>query len=157
MSVFNSFISFLRHYGPIPASDNMYDELIQAEIDRYGISPPIQIEPARLKELIENFSSPQPSNVILTGTAGDGKTYHCRRVWEHFGGDRELWQNGEKIVKLKLPASGKQLILIKDLSELMQQDKQAVFPDIAAAVTNSAEDSVFLIAANDGQLLEPIR
>ena len=33
----NALVSFLRHYGPIPASDNMYDELIQAVIERHGI------------------------------------------------------------------------------------------------------------------------
>ena len=33
MSHTNGLISFLRHYGPISASDNMYDELIQAEIE----------------------------------------------------------------------------------------------------------------------------
>ena len=42
----NSLVSFLRHYGPIPASDNMYDELIQTEISRHQIGSPIQIEPS---------------------------------------------------------------------------------------------------------------
>ncbi|STI78206.1 Uncharacterised protein [Escherichia coli] len=37
MNKSNNLISFLRHYGPIPAGDNMYDELIQTEIEHYGI------------------------------------------------------------------------------------------------------------------------
>ena len=67
MSQSNGLISFLRHYGPIPAGDNMYDELIQTEIERHGIDPVIQITPARLKEAQENFGSKEPRNVILTG------------------------------------------------------------------------------------------
>ncbi len=153
MSRTNRLISFFRHYGPIPASDNMYDELIQAEIARYEISPSIQIEPARLKDLIENFDSPEPTNVILTGTAGDGKTYHCRRVWEYFDGDEGQWQRGKKIATLDLPKSGKHLVIIKDLSELKAEEKRELFPDLAAAVAGTNEGDVYLLAANDGQLV----
>ena len=149
----NSLIAFLRHYGPIPASDNMYDELIQTEIERHRIDPPIQIEPARLTDLIENFGSKEPTNVILTGTAGDGKTYHCRRVWETFGGDHDEWQRGKKIATLDLPDSGKKLVIVKDLSELRVDEKEILIPDLAAAVAGKNEDAVYLVAANDGQLL----
>ncbi|HBV3461868.1 TPA: hypothetical protein MDU44_005425, partial [Klebsiella pneumoniae] len=78
MNKSNSLISFLRHYGPIPAGDNMYDELIQTEIEHYGIESVIHITPSRLKDVKMNFNSMTPRNVILTGTAGDGKTFHCR-------------------------------------------------------------------------------
>ena len=131
----------------------MYDELIQAEIDRYQVSRPIQIEPARLKDLIENFDSQEPTNVILTGTAGDGKTYHCRRVWEYFDGDKVQWQRGKKIATLDLPKSGKHLVIIKDLSELKAEEKRDLFPDLAAAVAGTNEGNVYLLAANDGQLV----
>jgi len=149
----NSLISFLRHYGPIPASDNMYDELIQSEIERHAIAPAIHIDPARLNEVRSNFESATPRNVILTGTAGDGKTYHCRRIWEHFGGDPEKWKAGEKIVSLPLPASGKTITIVKDLSELTQSEKDATIADLAMAVAGKKENHVFLVAANDGQLL----
>lgn len=149
----NSFISFLRHYGPIPTSDNMYDELIQSEIERHAIDPAVHIEPARLKDILHNFESKTPRNVILTGTAGDGKTYHCRRIWEHFGGDSEKWKTGEKIATLTLPASGKTITIVKDLSELTQSEKDATIAKLAMAVTGQDEGTVFLVAANDGQLL----
>lgn len=149
----NGFISFLRHYGPIPTSDNMYDELIQSEIKRHAIEPAIHINPACLDKVQSNFESVTPRNVILTGTAGDGKTYHCRRIWEHFGGDLEEWKAGEKIVSLLLPVSGKKIIIIKDLSELTQREKDATIADLAMAVAGKDENNVFLVAANDGQLL----
>lgn len=105
MSQSNGLISFLRHYGPIPAGDNMYDELIQAEIDRHEINPVIRIIPARLDEVKNNFESTEPRNVILTGTAGDGKTFHCRQIWTAFGGDPDHWNTGEKVFSLTLPVS----------------------------------------------------
>ena len=153
MSHSNGLISFLRHYGPIAASDNMYDELIQAEIERHGINPPLHIRPARLDAVCDNFQSPNPRNIILTGTAGDGKTYHCRRVWEQFGGDLVEWQQGKKIVSLDLPDSSKSLIIVKDLSELTQSEKDALMPELGLAVSGQNEKSSFLVAANDGQLL----
>ena len=149
----NSLVSFLRHYGPIPASDNMYDELIQSEIERHEIDPAIHISPARLDEVRDNFESASPRNVILTGTAGDGKTYHCRRIWEHFGGDPEQWKAGEKIVSLPLPASGQTITIVKDLSELTRSEKEATLAGLAVAVEGKSQNDVFLVAANDGQLL----
>ncbi|WP_287125031.1 hypothetical protein [Chromohalobacter sp.] len=153
MSHSNGFISFLRHYGPIPAGDNMYDELIQAEIERYGIDPVIHITPARLQEVQENFGSIEPRNVILTGTAGDGKTFHCRQIWTAFGSDLEHWNAGEKIVFLTLPASGKTLTIVKDLSELTQDEKNKMLANLAASVAGKDPENVYLVAANDGQLL----
>jgi hypothetical protein len=153
MSHTNNLVSFLRHYGPIPASDNMYDELIQTEVDRLGIDPAIQIPPARLQSVLENLDSAVPRSVILTGTAGDGKTYHCRRVFETFGGSSSDWQRGEKIVTLNLPKSGKSLTIVKDLSELTRAEKDELIPGVAAAVTGKDETTVYLIAANDGQLV----
>ena len=149
----NALITFLRHYGPIPASDNMYDELIQAEIERHGIDPAIEIDPHCLREVQEIFESEQPRNVILTGTAGDGKTYLCRRVWTLFGGEFEQWKTGKKIVSLTLPASGKSLVIAKDLSELTHREKECLLADVASAVATRDKQSVYLIAANDGQLL----
>ena len=149
----NSLVSFLRHYGPIPASDNMYDELIQTEIELHEIEPAIHISPAHLNEVRDNFESATPRNVILTGTAGDGKTYHCRRIWEHFGGDPEQWKAGEKIVSLPLGSSGKTITIVKDLSELTHSEKDATIAELAMAVEGKSESNVFLVAANDGQLL----
>ena len=153
MSQSNGLISFLRHYGPIPAGDNMYDELIQTEIERHGIDPVIHITPARLKDVQENFRSAEPRNVILTGTAGDGKTFHCRQIWATFGGDPEHWNAGEKIVSLTLPASGKALTIVKDLSELTQDEKNEMLASLAASVAGKDSDNIYLVAANDGQLL----
>ena len=149
----NDLVNFLRHYGPIPASDNMYDELIQSEVARHNIDPVIHIEPARLSEVIANFEQDNPNSTILTGTAGDGKTYHCRRVWEQFGGDADEWQQGKKIVEIELENSSLKLVIIKDLSELTEDEKAHWIPLVSASLAGENTEQVFLIAANDGQLL----
>ena len=131
----------------------MYDELIQAEIARSEVHPAIQIAPARLAKLVANFRSETPNNVILTGTAGDGKTYHCRRLWKDLGGDAAEWEIGHKVCSIELPASHRQLVIVKDLSELTVADKQAFFPRFSAAVAGTLNDPVYLVAANDGQLV----
>lgn len=153
MSQSNGLISFLRHYGPIPAGDNMYDELIQTEIERHGIDPAIHINPAKLREVQENFGVLEPRNIILTGTAGDGKTFHCRQIWDAFGGDPEHWNTGKKIVSLTLPVSGKALTIVKDLSELTLEEKNRLLINLASSVAGKSTVNVYLIAANDGQLL----
>ena len=58
-----------------------------------------------------------------------------------------------EIVNLALPNSEKRLRIIKDLSELEGKDKQDLFPDLAAAVAGENERNVYLVAANDGQLI----
>ncbi len=153
MNVQNKLVDFLRHYGAIPAGDNMYDELIQTEIERHGVSPVIHITPARLQEVTDNFEATDPRNVILTGTAGDGKTFHCRQIWTAFGGDPEHWSVGDKIVSLTLPTSGKTLTIVKDLSELIQEEKNKMLANLAASVAHKNSENVYLVAANDGQLL----
>ena len=156
MSHSNSFVDFLRRYGPIATTDNMYDELIQEEIVRFGIDPPIRIKPPKLSTIVENFLSRSPRSVVLTGTAGDGKTHHCRLVYEELADDPQAWR-GEKHVSLRLSVSGKTLHVIKDLSELTETEKKDLLPDLMRTVRDPTATDVFLVAANDGQLLASLR
>lgn len=147
----SDWIGFLRHYGPIPRNDNMYDEVIQRTLRRKKIAP-IAFETEYLNELLDNFRSISPKSVILTGTAGDGKTYYCREIWEYFGGSVEDWQQDIKIHQLAL--GDRQLVVVKDLSELTLEEKRSLLPKIATAITGEDTSTVYLIAANDGQLVE---
>jgi hypothetical protein len=145
----SSWINFLRQYGPIPRNDNMYDEAIQRSIKRKGIEP-IKVEPEYLPKLIENFISNYPKTVILTGTAGDGKTFYCREVWTALGGAKEVWDDGNTIKSLDI--SEKTIYFIKDLSELSEDDR-GIINDFAESIKNRG-NNIFLVAANDGQLIE---
>jgi hypothetical protein len=147
----SEWISFLRQYGPIPRNDNMYDEVIQRTLQRKKLKP-IAFETEYLNELLDNFLSNEPKSVILTGTAGDGKTYYCREIWEKLGGSMEDWQQDNKVYQMVL--GEKRLVVIKDLSELIQEKKQALLPQIADAIMGGDLSTIYLIAANDGQLIE---
>lgn len=145
----SDWINFLRQYGPIPRNDNMYDEAIQRSIEKKGIEP-IKVEPQYLSDLIANFETSYPKNIILTGTAGDGKTYYCREVWFALGGTKKEWDDGETIKVL--PLENHSLYVIKDLSELSDKNRY-IINEMAESIKHD-NGKVFLVAANDGQLLE---
>ncbi len=149
----SAWISFLRQYGPVSTNENMFDEDIQ-KAARNKKMRAVSFEAEHLDDLIKNFKSNKPVSVILTGTAGDGKTFYCRRVWEELGGDISIWAQKKKINSLVLPEEHRQLIVIKDLSELTLEDAQEVLPQVAESITNQNTEKVYLIAANDGQLME---
>ena len=150
----NNWIRFLRNYGPIPTNDNMYDETIQRALARLKMQP-IELPAPHLEWLVDNFRSDHCQSIILTGTAGDGKTYHCRRVWLELGGTIEDWNGGDKIQWLSL--GSRQLIVVKDLSELRSDESKPLIERMAWDVADPNSPRVYLMAANHGQLLEKLK
>lgn len=147
-------IRFLRNYGPIPTNDNMYDESIQRALRRHRIQP--LVLPAQfLDELLNNFRSDAPKSEILTGTAGDGKTYHCRETWLALGGLEAEWNTGSKVQRL--PLGPRELLVVKDLSELRGDESAELLAAMAEDVARPTADRLYLIAANHGQLLEKLK
>jgi hypothetical protein len=147
-------IKFLRNYGPIPTNDNMYDETIQRALRRHRIDP--LVLPAQfLDGLLANFRSEAPISEILTGTAGDGKTYHCREVWRQLGGSETDWNTARKVQRLQL--AGPELIVVKDLSELRAEESAILLEQMASDVATPSPERTYLIAANHGQLLEKLK
>ncbi|NMO80100.1 MULTISPECIES: hypothetical protein [Bacillaceae] len=146
----SNWVNFLRQYGPIPQNDNMYDETIQSILRKNKVTP-IRIDMEYLEELVENFKSVNPYSVILTGTAGDGKTYYCREIWKRLGGSEVKWAENNKIEELVV--NDYKVIFIKDLSELLE-DEREILSTMADSIMGMENRTVFLVAANDGQLLE---
>lgn len=149
----NNWVRFLRNYGPIPTNDNMYDELIQRSVRRFGVRP-IELPATYLDELVQNFGGPARS-YILTGTAGDGKTYHCRGVWIGLGGSQEAWEGAEKIKRMT--SRGIEFVFVKDLSELKREEAAEFVAGFAADLLVADAPRRYLVAANHGQLLEQLR
>lgn len=150
----NPWVKFLRNYGPIPTNDNMYDESIQRALRRRKIQP-LRLPAQYLDELVENFASTTPLSEILTGTAGDGKTYHCRETWLKLGGQEEAWLKGEKVQRHRL--NSRELVVIKDLSELRADESAELLRQMALDVSDDKSGRVYLVAANHGQLLEKLK
>lgn len=145
---------FLRNYGPIPTNDNMYDESIQRALRRHKIAP-ITLPAPLVGRLVANFEGEKAISHIITGTAGDGKTYHCREVWTALGGDASVWNAGDKVQTLKVGT--RTLVIVKDLSELREHESAEIILAFARDVADPAANTAYLLAANHGQLLEKLK
>lgn len=177
----SGWLKFLRHYGPVPRNDNMYDETIQRSARKQGITP-IEFEHPFQKRIADSFNqaTADPVSVILTGTAGDGKTHLCRQVWKALEGKDEDWASDNPYLTIRFhypkdrtawpeshdPALYRsvQIHFIRDLSGWAPQqgaewdaDKQALLQKFCHSLFSAEADEIFLIAANDGQLIESFR
>lgn len=147
-------IGFLRNYGPIATNANMYDERIERSRQRAGVEPGLQLPAPVVEQALSRLSAASPVSVILTGTAGDGKTYHCRQIWAQLGGDSAFWDRGhsERPGVLELAVRGRRLLVVRDLSELNDEASLGFFEEIFATLGSADRPVLFLIAANVGQL-----
>jgi hypothetical protein len=174
-------LKFLRHYGPVPRNDNMYDETIQRSARRQGISPIVFEHPIE-SEIVDcfNHATTDPVSVILTGTAGDGKTHLCRQVWKALAGDEKAWETDNPYLTLetRYPKNREtwpkvedeslyrtvKIHFIRDLSGWAPQmgaewepEKEKLLQGFCESLFDPTCNEIFLIAANDGQLVESWR
>ena len=117
---------------------------------------PIEVETRLVGDLVALLESETPPNIVLTGTAGDGKTYSCRKVFLELGGNPAAWHSAGAVVELRLQG-GRRLRIVKDLSELADTEKDRELVNFARETLEPRSDLSFLIAANDGQLLSFFR
>ncbi|MBL8604947.1 MAG: hypothetical protein JNK72_23670 [Myxococcales bacterium] len=142
-------MTFLRQYGPVADNDAKFDEHVLASAKRNGVEALRLDSGGLLEAIVKNFRSSSPRSVILTGTAGDGKTWLCREVWKALGGESLRWTHSDERT-LSLPG-GATLVVIKDLSEI-RAEQSDLLPDMADALFAVRPEWVYLVAANDGQL-----
>ncbi len=152
-----SFLNFLRHYAPVSRNENMYDETIQRAARRSGMVPFDFEHPA--EALILGCFQGEPVSVVLTGTAGDGKTHLCRKVWGRLGGEARAWESDDPY--LSLMVGGRTVHVVRDLSAFAPQQGLAWKPEREALLLRFSESiflpdtkEAFIIAVNDGQLME---
>ena len=168
MKAAEDWIRFLRKYGPIAQNGNMFDEQIQRTAKRTGIKP-ITFDHPLGEKLLRSFdcSNDKWESVILTGTAGDGKTHLCRQVWEKLRGSEKKWESDEPYIMTTVqhPNKGKvQVHVIRDLSAWVPQqgmdwphEKTKLLLKFSKLLSDTEPTDFFLIAANDGQLIEAWR
>ena len=159
-------IKFLRQYGPVPRNDNMFDEHIRRSANRLGVQP-ISFKHPLEDELFATFSTETlPQNVVLTGTAGDGKSHLCGRIWHGLGGGAEEWDTDEVYCQLHCTVGGQPTLVhfLRDLTALPDKDpkgryttKTDLLEHLSTILFDPTADEVFLVAANDGQLIESWR
>ncbi len=166
LSLGERWVRFLRQYGPIPRNDNMYDEHIRKSARRVGIRPLAFAHPVEAEVLaLFRQGAERPQSAILTGTAGDGKSHLCGKIWSGFGGGEADWAKDDvyHIRAVELGGRTVTVHVIRDLTALPAIDPHGRYTDkvqflssLCAKLVDSSADEVFLIAANDGQLMETL-
>lgn len=161
-----AWLRFVRQYGPAAKNDSMYDETIQRSARRHRIRPLAFEHPDHIAIAECLTGSRSPTSVVLTGTAGDGKTHLCRALCEKLGVDAKEWASDAAYLKSRVIHDGEPLTLhvIRDLSAWVPQknvtwppDKLDLITQFSRSLFDPGERDIFLLAANDGQLLETWR
>ena len=150
----NPFVAYLNRYTTVsPEHEAAFDEFIMQALPPSG-------EPLRLKTKTEQFlrtyvNREAPPSIILTGNAGDGKTYLCRQIIEAFIGQPITdWSDR---VDWPIEIGDFTLRIIKDLSEIDENAGIDVMLELAVNINEKRPKSVFLIAANEGRLRALLR
>jgi hypothetical protein len=154
-------ISFVRQYGPLARNANMYDEEIRRWSKKLNVTP-IAFEHPLSRDVLASFTNRREGHggvVILTGTAGDGKSYLCYQVWEALGGSPDAWASNTAYFKLPVTINSHTytLHLIRDLTPFCKNDpdgsKAQLLLELSSALFEPSSN-LFLVAANDGPLIE---
>jgi hypothetical protein len=145
----NPFVTCLNRYTTAsPDHEAAFDEFI-------GRTPPPGGAPLRLETCTERFvracyTRKHPPSIILTGNAGDGKTYLCRQIVSTFTGQTVTeWTDH---LDWSIVHNGLELRVVKDLSEMTEEASARILRDVAANWRSEQSRTVFLIAANEGRL-----
>jgi len=152
----NPLVDFLRTFGPVEASDSLCDENLRQTQAQFSVKP-LKAQAPRAEAIRESLLGAEPQNVILTGTAGDGKTYHIRQFFtDQFKDRTDAWPGEDGVLLADLP-TGQELRIIRDLSEVSDSEKANELEGFCQALLGQRKDRIYLVAANDGQLLKYFR
>lgn len=146
-----SFFKLLAAYAPTSQNKASYDEHVSKYAQRLGVDE-INIDNGLFSKLFQTFAN-QPRSIILSGSAGDGKTYLLRKLYEQINGDTTDWGN------TYIPEAthgGYQIKFIKDFTEIEKEDKQAVLEGLYHSIFEDSKQ-LYIIAANDGILTDTLR
>ncbi len=144
-----TFVDYLNRYCTTSAKhESAFDEYVaSAPSPRAG---PLRLDTKVEQFVMQRFRGEHPPSIILTGNAGDGKTYLCRRIISEFTGrDFDGWDD---TLDQRIPRDGVTLHVVKDLSEVDERQGSAFLGKLASAFGNSSSRDIFLIAANEGRL-----
>jgi hypothetical protein len=144
----------MKSYLPFDAdSASLYEEHVALD------QAPPPYETHALRYVLELVRDTRVSLIVLTGDAGHGKTHLCRRVLELGLGDgggeigaaqaalRRLKGDPEGSEAIHLPGVGRNLRVVKDLSEFSEQRGAEILN-----VMMAEQDSVGIVCANEGRL-----
>lgn len=159
-------VAFLRGYGPVNRAYGMFAETVPTHARKYGIEP-LEFDHPELETLKKALdpASCTLTNVILTGTAGDGKTTLCNQLWTMFGGanHRSTGKNRDSYLALDVdtPRGTRKIHFFFEFTGWSSDKGQSWSPDrlelmnrFARSVHAVDPDEFFIIAVNDGRLIQ---
>lgn len=159
-------VAFLRSYGPISKADGMFAETVSRQADKLGLTPLTFAHPetAALDEALDPGQG-RLTNVILTGTAGDGKTTLCNELWFRLTGDDSRRAGRDRAnyrhITVDTPQGRRTLHFIFEFSGYTPEQNQPWEPeqlDLLGRLVRSVLDpdprEYFIVAANDGKLVQ---
>lgn len=151
----SAWVRFLRSYGPTANNLTMFDEYVTKALNLANVEP-INLPTPLLDEMVAHIESGVPGSILIAGTAGDGKTYHCRSLWTRFGGDLKAWLAKGNVKELRLP-DNRLAVFIKDLSEFNGEESDLPLERLEKSVLDNDDSELIILAANHGQLLDRLR
>lgn len=154
-------IRFLHGYSPVMENTAMTAEHIDRLEKRTGIDRIRFVHPGyeRILPALKPDSGPS-RNVILTGTAGDGKTTLCFDLYAELTGQEPDRSAELQTITFDGPEGPRRLTFIYDMTGWREPLGGCLPPaqvDTLAKLARSVlgkEDELFIIAVNDGQLRE---
>lgn len=146
-----SFFKLLAAYAPTSQNKASYDEHVSKYAQRLGVDE-INIDNGLFSKLFETFTE-QPRSIILSGSAGDGKTYLLRKLFEQINGDTVNW--GDTYIP-EATYNDYRIKFIKDFTEIEKEDKQTVLEGLYHSIFEASKQ-LYIIAANDGILTDTLR
>ncbi|GAB1260759.1 hypothetical protein [Aurantivibrio plasticivorans] len=146
----NHWVKFLEGY--CKGKNQIQDEYVRKVAKKLGIDEPLDIKFPWQQEILSKFQSKENHNlIILTGTAGDGKTKLCRDIVQALDGDEfdeNEWND-------KSYFSSEERTVVKDFSEL-KEEKNRLIRELITILDNGAVPKPILVAVNDGILVEEL-
>jgi hypothetical protein len=157
-------IRLLRAYGPVADNEAMQAEHVDKLANHLAIPKLAFDHPARLL-LLACFPTLTGlfRNVVLTGTAGEGKTSLCFELVQALTGTAAKGTNGVEEICVNTPMGSRKITLIYDVTAWRKKTNGHLSKEHVAVLERMAEssfgtgDEFFVLAVNDGQMHEVFR
>ncbi len=143
------FFKLLAAYAPTSHNTASYDETVSKYSKKLGIQE-INVNNGLLDKLYESFIE-IPRSLIISGSAGDGKTYLLRKLYQKLGGNEQDW---DKSFNNTINFNNYKVNFIKGFTE--SSDKIEVLEGLYNAIYKNSNE-LYFIAANDGILTDTLR
>lgn len=147
----SNFFKLLAAYAPTSQNKASYDEHVSKYTKRLGVDE-INIDNGLFQKLHDTFIA-QPKPIIISGSAGDGKTYLLRKLYETLNGDQTKW--GEDYIPM-VTHNDFTIKFIKDFTEVEKKDKVETLEGFYKSIYEQSKE-LYIIAANDGILTDTLR